>query len=373
MSKVVKRQASQGVGSLISIQSIKTSKTLQPRRYFASDKMEQLTASVKEHGILEPLIVRPLDGETYELVAGERRLRAAQDLGLNEVPVIIRQFSDQQALEVALLENLQRDDLNPIDETDGILKLLCQSLGEGFENSEDVTSLLNKAANAKRRNTNLTETEIYHIEKIDRLFSQIGRLNRESFRTNRLPLLRLPQDVLSILKEGKLEYTKAKAIAKLDSLEQRAELMKWAISDGLSLSEVKKEIKRKQTEKIDREGKKVLADSIPINLDELPQNENNRLRIGEQQTPEILEEIDSSIENLGNDYTSATSEHKTLLSPVHPKNDSPQKKTISQTEQNFKKTLSNLSVTESEAWSDPSKQEILQRILSELESLLLSS
>jgi ParB family transcriptional regulator, chromosome partitioning protein len=370
MSKVVKRQASQGVGSLISIQSIKTSKTLQPRRYFASDKMKQLTASVKEHGILEPLIVRPLDGETYELVAGERRLRAAQDLGLNEVPVIIRQFSDQQALEVALLENLQRDDLNPIDETDGILKLLCQSLGEGFENSEDVTSLLNKAANAKRRNTNLTETEIHYIETIDRLFAQIGRLNRESFRTNRLPLLRLPPDVLSILKEGKLEYTKAKIIAKLKKPEQRTELMKRAISEGLSLSIIKKEIQIKQIEETKKQGEETLTNLSLKGLEQSSQNVRNNWMAENQAALEMAEVDDLPEENPSNSHISVTNEHNIVLVPSVTADDKPLKRIISQSEQHLKKTLSNLSVMESEAWSDPSKQTAFENILSELKRLL---
>ena len=85
----------------------------QPRRYFDPDRQAQLIKSVQEHGILEPLLVRPLADGLYELVAGERRYRAAQELGLKEVPVVIREFDDKQALQVALIENLQREDLNP--------------------------------------------------------------------------------------------------------------------------------------------------------------------------------------------------------------------------------------------------------------------
>jgi ParB family chromosome partitioning protein len=92
----------------------------QPRRYFDPEKLEQLKRSIEEHGILEPLIVRPLgggEGAGYQLVAGERRYRAARELGLKEVPVVVHQLSDQQAIQVALIENLQREDLNPVEET----------------------------------------------------------------------------------------------------------------------------------------------------------------------------------------------------------------------------------------------------------------
>lgn len=86
----------------------------QPRRYFDPQKMEQLVLSVKQHGILEPLLVRVIqDSEHYELVAGERRYRAAQTAGLADVPVTIRELSDEQAIQIALVENLQREDLNP--------------------------------------------------------------------------------------------------------------------------------------------------------------------------------------------------------------------------------------------------------------------
>ncbi|NJN48567.1 MAG: ParB/RepB/Spo0J family partition protein, partial [Alkalinema sp. RL_2_19] len=133
---------------IVSTASIQLPRQRQPRRYFSAEKLDQLKVSINAHGILEPLIVRPLKSGKFELVAGERRLRAAKDLKLSEVPVVVRDFSDEQAYEVSLLENLQRDDLNPIDETEGILYLLNQTLQLA---KEQVVSLLNKAANAKRR------------------------------------------------------------------------------------------------------------------------------------------------------------------------------------------------------------------------------
>lgn len=97
----------------------------QPRRYFDEEKLLGLVASIREHGIVQPLIVRPIEhGDRYELVAGERRWRAAQKAGLHEVPVVIREYSGITAFEAALVENIQRADLNPIEEAEAYRKLI---------------------------------------------------------------------------------------------------------------------------------------------------------------------------------------------------------------------------------------------------------
>ena len=93
----------------------------QPRRYFDSEALKQLTESIKQHGILQPLLVRLVDEGKHELVAGERRYRAATEIGLKEVPVVIRELDDNAAFQLALIENLLREDLNPVEETEGIL------------------------------------------------------------------------------------------------------------------------------------------------------------------------------------------------------------------------------------------------------------
>lgn len=211
----------------------------QPRRWMDPQKLEQLTESVRHYGILEPLIVRPRAGDGYELVAGERRYRAAIAVGLSHVPVTVHELSDRQALEIALLENLQRDDLNSIDETESILELLCQAL----EMPQDaVISLMNRAETAKRRDKELTDNDIRQLAVMDNLFTTVGRLSREGFRVNRLPLLRLPADVLEFLRGGELEYTKARVIAKVGDSEVRRELMELVVAERLSLSELKTRI-----------------------------------------------------------------------------------------------------------------------------------
>ncbi|AFZ04638.1 ParB/RepB/Spo0J family partition protein [Calothrix sp. PCC 6303] len=104
----------------------------QPRRYFDSEALKQLTESIRQHGILQPLLVRLIGGEKHELVAGERRYRAAKEIGLKEVPVVIRELDDNAAFQLALIENLLREDLNPVDETEGILQLLALKLNRSI-------------------------------------------------------------------------------------------------------------------------------------------------------------------------------------------------------------------------------------------------
>ncbi len=211
----------------------------QPRRYFDPDKQAQLVKSVKEHGILEPLLVRP-SGSNYELVAGERLYRAAQEVGLQEIPVVIRDFDDRQALQVALIENLQREDLNPVEETEGILDLLAIELRRS---REDIASILHRANHAKNRGQELEENVFLQLQTIESVLAGIGRFTAESFRTSRLPLLNLPSGILQALREGKIEFTKARAIARVKDEEQRSQLLQQAISKNLSLNEIKAVIK----------------------------------------------------------------------------------------------------------------------------------
>lgn len=218
----------------------------QPRRYFDEHKLEELSRSIKELGILEPLLVRPLSGGDYELVAGERRLRAAQLAKLTDVPVVIREMDDTVAATVRLVENLQREDLNPIEETEGILELLAMRLET---TTQKVISHLTKMRNVcdryKEENSELRHNVMSHehTRVIEELFSSLGRMGWESFVKNRLPLLNLPADVLEVLRSGKLEYTKARAIAGFCDESARKQLLEDAIAYNLSLSEIKRKIK----------------------------------------------------------------------------------------------------------------------------------
>ena len=211
----------------------------QPRRYFDPAKMAHLIESVRKHGILEPLIVRPIALNQYELLAGERRLRAAQALKLPQVPISSREFSDREAQQIALVENLQREDLNPIEETEAILSLLALSLDV---EQPEIIALLNQVSNAQKRNLDLTENVFRQYEQIENLLQSIGRFTAQSFRSSRLPLLNLPEEILTALRQGKLEYTKARAIAQVEDEAKRKKLLKQAVTKDLSLSAIKEEI-----------------------------------------------------------------------------------------------------------------------------------
>ena len=219
----------------------------QPRRYFSIQAMESLVASIREHGILQPLLVRPLESGNYELIAGERRYRAAQTLGIEQVPVIIRHLNDQDAFQVALLENLQREDLNPVEETEAILQLLSIRL----ECSQgEVISLLNHIANLQKQKTEITNNVVRNQwEMVEKIFSVIGRVTPDSFRSHRLPLLNLPKDVLEILRQGQLEYTKARIIAQLKDEDQRHQLLVKTIEENLSVRDIKSYIQSVQPPK----------------------------------------------------------------------------------------------------------------------------
>ena len=216
----------------------------QPRQYFAPEKLAELAQTISHQGILEPLLVRALPSGQYELVAGGRRYRAAQLASLTEVPVIILNLTDEEALEIALLENLQREDLNPLEETEGILNLLSSRLH--LERAEAI-SLLYRMRNQVKKNVSRNVSANEQTEIVETLFSSLG-LTWKSFVETRLPLLNLPDNVLNSLRQGKIAYTKAQAIAKIEAPQQRQQLLDEAIANNLSLNQIKERIKQlKQT------------------------------------------------------------------------------------------------------------------------------
>jgi ParB family chromosome partitioning protein len=212
----------------------------QPRQYFDEAKLKELAQTIKTHGVLEPLLVRQLPRQNqYELVAGGRRYRAATLAGLTEVPVIVLELSDEQALEVAIIENLQREDLNPVEETEGILHLLAQRLKTPVTEVSPLLHQIQKQLRGRSAN-NVIGSE--KIESIQSVFESLGLMELDSFIGNRLPLLNLPEDILEALRQGQIEYTKAKAIAQVKDEAARAELLKEAIANSLSLSQIKEQV-----------------------------------------------------------------------------------------------------------------------------------
>jgi ParB family chromosome partitioning protein len=178
----------------------------QPRKHFDEPKLQELADSIKEKGILEPLIVRRA-AEGYEIVVGERRWRAAQKAGLKEIPVLLKELDDREVLELSLIENLQRDDLNPLEEAEAY-KRLTEEFGL---NQEELGSRLGK----------------------DR-----------STVANTLRLLKLPYEVREQLLRNRITPGHARAILSLESREKQKELCGLVIQKGLSVREAENLAKR---------------------------------------------------------------------------------------------------------------------------------
>ncbi|MFZ8812859.1 MAG: ParB/RepB/Spo0J family partition protein, partial [Thermus aquaticus] len=208
----------------------------QPRRRF--ENLEALAQSIREKGVLQPLLVRPLGDGRYAIVAGERRYRAAKMAGLAEVPVRVLDLSEKEARLLALVENLQREDLNPYEETLGVLELLSEELGK---TREEVVGLLRQMKNAKegRIRDNVVPKDAQRVEEI---FKALGRMTWESFVQHRLPLLGLPEDLRAALEEGAIPYTAALELRKVKDPEARARLLEEA-KGGLSLRELKARVR----------------------------------------------------------------------------------------------------------------------------------
>ena len=210
----------------------------QPRHYFDEEAARRLTASVKVHGILQPLLVRPLGNERYELVAGERRFRAAQANHFKTVPVAIAVLTDVQAREAALTENLQREDVNPLEETEAVLELLSLKLDQ--PTAKVVAMLYARHNEVKGKATHNVMGKPYAV--IDEVFATMTRMTWLSFVSNRLPLLTLPEDILASLRHGELEYTKAVLVARIKDDDVRGRLLARIIDEKLSVAQVRAEV-----------------------------------------------------------------------------------------------------------------------------------
>lgn len=234
----------------------------QPRHYFDPSKMEQLVQSVKTYGILEPLLLRPLENGKYELVAGERRYRAARTAGLTEIPATVRELDDNEALQLALVENLQREDLNPVEETEGILQLLALEIKIPVL---EVTALLYKMANELKGKVTHNIMGSSKSLTIQEIFKDLGLMKWESFVANRLPLLNLPADILEVLRQGKLAYTKAQAVAVVKDEQQRQILLDEVVRSELSLAQIRERISALKPT-YDTQSPKVLFKSVSHSL-----------------------------------------------------------------------------------------------------------
>lgn len=183
----------------------------QPRKHFEEDAMEQLAASIKAHGLIQPIIVTPIGDDRYRIIAGERRWRACRMAGLEEVPVLIREYSAQEISEISLIENLQREDLNPIEEALGYRNLM----------------------------------EFYGMtqEKIAETVSK-----SRSAVANTLRLLALPEQILDFIKTAELSAGHARALLSVEDADTQLALANRIITEGLSVRQAEELVKKTKKE-----------------------------------------------------------------------------------------------------------------------------
>jgi ParB family chromosome partitioning protein len=177
----------------------------QPREDFDQQSIEELAQSIKEKGVIQPLLVRRR-GDNYELIAGERRLRAANSLGLREIPIIVREVNDQDSLEIALIENIQRENLNPIEE------------------AHAYQHLMNK----------------FRITQ-EKISEAVGKARVTI--TNTLRLLKLPHEIQQEMKKGRISFAHGRALLEIEDANHQRRLAQDIISKGLSVRELENLIK----------------------------------------------------------------------------------------------------------------------------------
>ena len=192
----------------LDIESIHPS-SKQPRKHFDDGRLDELAESIRSQGIIQPLVVRMREGGGFELVAGERRWRAAQRAGLHQVPAVVREVAESQAFEMALVENLQREDLNPIEEAEGYQRLVAE-----FGYTQESLS------------------------------ARVGK--DRSTVANALRLLKLPPAVRAMVIEGRLNMGHARALLGLESDPAIERLARQAASRGLSVRQVEALVKRER-------------------------------------------------------------------------------------------------------------------------------
>jgi ParB family transcriptional regulator, chromosome partitioning protein len=204
----------------------------QPRLQYNPASLEELKNSIRDKGVLQPILVRSIDDHGgYEVVAGERRLRAAQELNLKTIPVLIRELTDQEALVIALVENIQREQLNPIEEAEAFQKLIMD-----FSYTPETVA----AAVGKDRSTI----------------------------TNFIRLLKLPPLIKDAVSAGNISVGHARALLALDKESAQIELLDKVIRQGLSVREVEKAVKFHQTGNVKKLSEPKIKDSSIVELED---------------------------------------------------------------------------------------------------------
>ena len=217
--KAAESPAEEGGVLYVDLNDIKPN-AAQPRKVFDEEKLEELAASISQHGLIQPIVLRKL-GKGYEIVAGERRWRAARLAGLKEVPCIVKELTEEENMLLAIVENMQREDLNPIEEAEGLKKMI-DTYG-------------------------LTQEQVSY---------SVGK--SRPYITNSLRLLKLPGKVQQLTAEGKITTGHARALASVKSQQRQVDLATRAAKEGLSVRQIEqlaKETKQPQEKKKTRKVK----------------------------------------------------------------------------------------------------------------------
>lgn len=194
--------------SYIEINDIKPNSN-QPRKTFDEEKLDELASSIKEHGLIQPVVLRSVKNG-YEIVAGERRWRAARKIGLKEIPCIVKELTDEENMLLAIIENMQREDLNPIEEAEGISQMI----------------------------------DTYGLTQ-EQVSKSVGK--SRPYITNSLRLLKLPEDIRKYVADGLLSSGHARAIVSAGSIARQMEIAEAAVKNGLSVRQIEKMAQEKKS------------------------------------------------------------------------------------------------------------------------------
>ena len=194
--------------SYIEINDIKPNSN-QPRKTFDEEKLDELASSIKEHGLIQPVVLRSVKNG-YEIVAGERRWRAARKIGLKEIPCIVKELTDEENMLLAIIENMQREDLNPIEEAEGISQMI----------------------------------DTYGLTQ-EQVSKSVGK--SRPYITNSLRLLKLPEEIRKYVADGLLSSGHARAIVSAGSITRQMEIAEAAVKNGLSVRQIEKMAQEKKS------------------------------------------------------------------------------------------------------------------------------
>jgi len=219
----------------------------QPRKAFDDEKLSELASSIKQHGVIQPIVVKPIEDGRYSIVAGERRWRAARRAGLLEIPVVIREYSDREIREISLIENLQREDLNPIEEATGYKNLI-----EEFSlKQEEVASIIGKS---------------------------------RPVIANAIRILSLPNEIIEMVKNNNITAGHAKALLSIENDAEKINLAKKIEIDKLTVRDIEKfaEKKKKNTEKSEEETIEIVNIQLGEIILKIEENLSRKVKIIEK-------------------------------------------------------------------------------------------